>query len=135
MAPLRPRKPVADYRFEDLRADARRKLRLRVVLWKTGPRSLDLEFEVTSVSNSISKIAKESEDIPIQYAPLRTVGGQPEISFLTAQQGKPPCFARGCLPCCIQQHQPRTPSRKRKANTRLVSRTRCVPPGLQQASS
>jgi hypothetical protein len=81
MAPLRPRKPVADYRFEDLRADARRKLRLRVVLWKTGPRSLDLEFEVTSVSNSISKIAKESEEIPIQYAPLRTVGGSLKFHF------------------------------------------------------
>jgi hypothetical protein len=30
---------------------------------------LDREFDITNVSNSIHKIAKESEEIPIQYAP------------------------------------------------------------------
>src|SRR5207248_7890537 len=44
-------------------------------LWRTEPRHLDLEFNVTNVSNSIYQIAKESEEIPIQFAPSRTVGG------------------------------------------------------------
>ena len=38
-------------------------------------RRLDLEFDITNVSNSIYQIAEESEEIPIQYAPSRTVGG------------------------------------------------------------
>src|SRR5437899_11014444 len=40
-----------------------------VNLWKAEPRRLDLEFDVTNVSNSIYQIAKESEEIPLQYAP------------------------------------------------------------------
>jgi hypothetical protein len=52
-----------------------------LTLWKTEPRYLDLEFNITNVSNSIYKIAKESEEIPIQYAPSRTVGGSLKFHF------------------------------------------------------
>ena len=52
-----------------------------LTLWNAEPRRLDLEFDVTNVSNSIYKIAKESEEIPIQYAPARTVGGSLKFHF------------------------------------------------------
>ncbi len=52
-----------------------------VTLWNAEPRHLDLEFDVTNVSNSIYQIAKESEEIPIQYAPARTVGGSLKFHF------------------------------------------------------
>jgi len=52
-----------------------------LTLWKTEPRYFDLEFDLTNVSNSIYKIAKESEEIPIQYAPSRTVGGGLKFHF------------------------------------------------------
>jgi hypothetical protein len=50
-------------------------------LWNAEPRRLDLEFDLTNVSNSIYQIAKESEEIPIQYAPSRTVGGSLKFHF------------------------------------------------------
>ena len=50
-------------------------------VWNQEPRKLDLEFDVTNVSNSIYQIAKESEEIPIQYAPSRTVGGSLRFHF------------------------------------------------------
>jgi len=50
-------------------------------LWNAEPRRLSLEFDVTNVSNSIYQIAKESEEIPIQYAPSRTVGGSLKFHF------------------------------------------------------
>ena len=50
-------------------------------VWNSEPRSLDLEFDVTNVSNSVYQIAKESEEIPIQYAPSRTVGGSLRFHF------------------------------------------------------
>src|SRR6266550_41414 len=50
-------------------------------LWSAEPRRIDLEFDVTNVSNSIYQIAKESEEIPIQYAPSRTVGGSLKFHF------------------------------------------------------
>jgi TonB dependent receptor/Carboxypeptidase regulatory-like domain len=52
-----------------------------IALWSAEPRRLDLEFDVTNVSNSIYKIAKESEEIPIQYAPSRTIGGSLKFHF------------------------------------------------------
>jgi hypothetical protein len=52
-----------------------------LTLWKAEPRYLDLEFNITNVSNSVYKIAKESEEIPIQYAPSRTVGGSLKFHF------------------------------------------------------
>jgi len=50
-------------------------------LWNAEPRKLALQFDVTNVSNSIYQIAKESEEIPIQYAPSRTVGGSLKFHF------------------------------------------------------
>jgi hypothetical protein len=50
-------------------------------LWRTEPRYLDLEFNITNVGNSIYQIAKESEEIPIQYAPSRTIGGSLKFHF------------------------------------------------------
>jgi hypothetical protein len=52
-----------------------------VNLWNGEPRRLDLEFGVTNASNSIYKIAKESEEIPLQYAPSRTLGGSLKFHF------------------------------------------------------
>jgi hypothetical protein len=52
-----------------------------VNIWKTESRRMDLEFDITNVGNSIYKIAKESEEIPIQYAPSRTVGGSLKVHF------------------------------------------------------
>ncbi|MBZ5656690.1 MAG: TonB-dependent receptor [Acidobacteriia bacterium] len=52
-----------------------------LTIWNAEPRRLDLEFDVTNVSNSIYQIAKESEEIPIQYAPARTVGGSIKFHF------------------------------------------------------
>ena len=52
-----------------------------LTVWKIEPRRLDLEFDITNVSNSIYQIAKESEEIPIQYAPARTVGGSLKFHF------------------------------------------------------
>ena len=50
-------------------------------LWSGEPRRLDLEFDVTNVSDNRYTIAKESEEIPIQYAPSRTVGGSLKFHF------------------------------------------------------
>jgi len=52
-----------------------------MTLWKIEPRQLDLEFDVTNVSNNVYRIAKESEEIPIQYAPSRTAGGSVKFRF------------------------------------------------------
>src|SRR5437762_4464589 len=52
-----------------------------VNLWNVEPRRLDLEVDITDVSNSIYQIAKESEEIPIEYAPSRTVGGSLKFHF------------------------------------------------------
>jgi hypothetical protein len=50
-------------------------------LWTAEPRRLDLEFDITNLSDSRYQIAKESEEIPIQYAPSRTVGGSLKFHF------------------------------------------------------
>jgi hypothetical protein len=52
-----------------------------VNLWNAEPRRLDLEFDVTNVSDSRYQIAKESDEIPIQFAPSRTVGGSLKFHF------------------------------------------------------
>jgi len=49
--------------------------------WSSESRKLDFEFDVTNVSNSAYQIAKESEEIPIQYAPSRTVGAALKFHF------------------------------------------------------
>ncbi len=56
-------------------------LTVGVTLWNPEPRRLDFEFDVTNVSNSVYQIAKESDEIPIQYAPSRTVGGSIKFHF------------------------------------------------------
>ncbi len=50
-------------------------------VWNAEPRRVALEFDVTNVSNSVYQIAKESEEIPIQYSPTRTVGGSLKFYF------------------------------------------------------
>jgi len=52
-----------------------------LTLWSAEPRRLDIEFDVTNAGNSIYQIAKESEEIPIQYAPSRTIGGSLRLHF------------------------------------------------------
>ena len=52
-----------------------------LTVWNAEARRLDFEFDVTNVSNSVYQIAKESEEIPIQYAPSRTVGGALKFHF------------------------------------------------------
>jgi hypothetical protein len=52
-----------------------------LTLWNAEPRRPELEFDVTNVSNNIYKIPKESKEIPIQYAPSRTVGGSLKFHF------------------------------------------------------
>jgi hypothetical protein len=52
-----------------------------LTVWNAEPRRLDFEFDVTNVSNSVYQIAKESEEIPIQYVPSRTVGGALKFHF------------------------------------------------------
>jgi hypothetical protein len=52
-----------------------------MTLWNPEPRRLDIEFDITNVSDNAYQIAKESEEIPIQYAPSRTVGGSLKLHF------------------------------------------------------
>jgi TonB-dependent receptor-like protein/carboxypeptidase family protein len=52
-----------------------------LTVWSAEPRRIDLQFDVTNVSNSVYKIAKESEEIPIQFSPARTVGGSLKFRF------------------------------------------------------
>ncbi len=52
-----------------------------MTLWNPEPMRLDVEFDVTNVSDNVYQIAKESEGIPIQYAPSRTVGGSLKFHF------------------------------------------------------
>jgi hypothetical protein len=52
-----------------------------LTMWRAELRYLDFEFNATNVSNSIYKIAKESDEIPIQYAPSRTVGASVKLHF------------------------------------------------------
>jgi len=52
-----------------------------IKVWGGEVRRLDAEFDITNVSNSVYQIAKESEEIPIQYAPSRTVGGSLKFRF------------------------------------------------------
>ena len=52
-----------------------------IALWNAEPLRLDLELDVTNVSDSRYQIAKESEEIPVQYAPSRTIGGSLKFHF------------------------------------------------------
>jgi len=50
-------------------------------LWKAESRRLDLELDATNLTDSRYKISKESEEIPIQFAPSRTLGGSLKFHF------------------------------------------------------
>ncbi len=50
-------------------------------LWNAEPRRLDLEINATNISDDRYRIAKESEEIPIQYAASRTIGGSLKFHF------------------------------------------------------
>jgi len=50
-------------------------------VWTAEPKRLDLEFDISNVSDNRYKIAKESEEIPIQYAPSRTAGASLKFHF------------------------------------------------------
>jgi len=52
-----------------------------ITLWNREPTRVELEFDTTNVANNIYQVAKESEEIPIQYAPSRTVGGSLKFHF------------------------------------------------------
>jgi hypothetical protein len=50
-------------------------------LWNDEPRRLDLELDATNLTDNRYQIAKESEEIPIQFAPSRTLGGALKFHF------------------------------------------------------
>jgi len=52
-----------------------------LTLWNAEARRLDLELNVTNVGDNRYQIAKESDEIPIQFAPSRTVGGTLKLRF------------------------------------------------------
>ena len=56
-------------------------LALGLNLWNADTRRVGVEFNATNVGNSVYKIAKESDEIPIQYAPWRTIGASLRFNF------------------------------------------------------
>jgi hypothetical protein len=44
-------------------------------------RRVDVEFDVTNLTDNVYSIAKESEATPIQYAMRRVLGGRLHVSF------------------------------------------------------
>lgn len=50
-------------------------------LWNGEPRRLDVELDATNLTDNRYKIAKESDEIPIQFAPSRTLGGSLKLRF------------------------------------------------------
>jgi hypothetical protein len=50
-------------------------------LWGAEPRRLDFELDATNLSDNRYKIAKESEEIPVQFAPARVLGGNLKLRF------------------------------------------------------
>ena len=48
---------------------------------KAESRRLDLELDATNLTDNRYKISKESEEIPIQFAPSRTLGGSLKFHF------------------------------------------------------
>ena len=50
-------------------------------LWNVESRRLDLELDATNLTDNRYKISKESEEIPIQFAPSRTLGGSLKFHF------------------------------------------------------
>ena len=52
-----------------------------LTLWNAEPRRLDLQLDATNLMDNRYQIAKESEEIPIQFAPSRTLGGSLKFRF------------------------------------------------------
>jgi hypothetical protein len=50
-------------------------------MWSTELRRLDLQLDATNITDNRYQIAKESEEIPIQFAPSRTLGGSLKFRF------------------------------------------------------
>jgi hypothetical protein len=52
-----------------------------LTMWNAESRRLDLELDATNLTDNRYKISKESEEIPIQFAPSRTLGGSLKFHF------------------------------------------------------
>jgi hypothetical protein len=52
-----------------------------VNVWNVESRRLDLELDATNITDNRYKVSKESEEIPIQFAPSRTLGGTLKFCF------------------------------------------------------
>ena len=52
-----------------------------ITLWEEDSRRVELEFNITNLSNNIYRIAKESETTPFQFAPRRVVSGRLKWHF------------------------------------------------------
>lgn len=50
-------------------------------LWKAEGRRVDAQLDATNITDNRYQIAKESEEIPIQFAPSRTLGGSLKLHF------------------------------------------------------
>ncbi len=50
-------------------------------MWNAEPRRLDLELDATNLTDNRYKVSKESEEIPVQFGPSRTLGGSLKFRF------------------------------------------------------
>jgi hypothetical protein len=50
-------------------------------MWNMESRRLDLELDATNLTDNRYKVSKESEEIPVQFAPSRTLGGSLKFHF------------------------------------------------------
>jgi carboxypeptidase family protein/TonB-dependent receptor-like protein len=50
-------------------------------LWSVESRRLDVELDVTNITDNRYRVSKESEEIPVQFAPSRTLGGGLKLRF------------------------------------------------------
>ena len=53
----------------------------RANLWTEGQRRVDVEFNVTNLTDNVYALAKESEATPLQYAMRRVVGARLRVGF------------------------------------------------------
>ncbi|HET9837416.1 MAG TPA: TonB-dependent receptor, partial [Candidatus Angelobacter sp.] len=50
-------------------------------MWNAEPRRLALELDATNLTDNRYRVSKESEEIPVQFAPSRTLGGSLKFHF------------------------------------------------------
>ncbi len=50
-------------------------------MWNMESRRLDLELDATNLTDNRYRVSKESEEIPVQFAPSRTLGGSLKFHF------------------------------------------------------